>query len=67
MRMWLRGALLLKAGKLMLFGWAGFDQQLVELRSPDTSKGLMRQMQLYVIEEQNLHGVTEELNSNMLC
>ncbi len=51
MRMWLRGALLLKAGKLMLFGWAGFDQQLVELRSPDTSKGLMRQMQVYAEEE----------------
>ena len=51
MRMWLRGALLLKAGKLMLFGWAGIDQQLVELRSPDTSKGLMRQMQVYAEEE----------------
>ncbi len=27
----------------------------------------MRQMQVYAVEEQKLHGVTEELNSNMLC
>jgi hypothetical protein len=27
----------------------------------------MRQMQVYAVEDQKLHGVTEELNSNMLC
>lgn len=43
------------------------DRQPVELRSPDTSNGDMREMQVYVVEEQTLHGVTEELNSNMLC
>lgn len=42
------------------------DQQLVEMRCSD-KQGFMQQMQVYVLEEQNLHGVTEELNSNMLC
>ena len=59
----MRRAVLLKAGMLVLLGWA---QQLDEMRCPQTSKGVMRQMQVYAVEEQNVHGVTEELNSNML-